>query len=187
MPATPRQFRFIAANCLFVSAVLLVPASAQITSSPSSLTFTSTYVGLSSHTKTITVKNAGKSSTTITAITSSCPEYKLAFGTTPATLAPGTTTAYSMLFAPDAAKTFDCDYTLTQESGSPLVVPLSGTGLASAAVVGVGPTSLSFPNQAQGTPSATQLVTISNTGTGSVILTGITITPPTFSATASSM
>jgi len=183
MPATPRQFRFIAANCLFVSAVLLVAASAQITSSPSSLTFTSTYVGLSSHTKTITVKNAGKSSTTITAITSSCPEYKLAFGTTPATLAPGTTTAYSMLFAPDAAKTFDCDYTLTQESGSPLVVPLSGTGLASAAVVGVGPTSLSFPNQAQGTPSATQLVTISNTGTGSVILTGITITPPTFSIT----
>ena len=74
MPATPRQFRFIAANCLFVSAVLLVAASAQITSSPSSLTFTSTYVGLSSHTKTITVKNAGKSSTTITAITSSCPE-----------------------------------------------------------------------------------------------------------------
>ncbi len=183
MPAVARRICFCFVNCVLVSALLLVAASAQITSTPSSLAFDDTYIGLSSHTKSISVKNTGTTTTTITAITSSCPEYQLASGATPATLKAGASTSFSMLFAPDAAKTFNCDYTLTQQTGSPLEVPLSGTGLASAAVVGVSPSLLSFVNQAQGTSSATQLITISNTGTGAVNLTGITITPPTFSVT----
>jgi len=85
-----------------------------------------------------------------------------------------------MIFVPDSAKTFDCTYTLTQQVGSPLAVPLTGIGLATKAVVSLSPTSLSFPNQSEGTASATQLVTISNTGTASIKLQGITITPPTF-------
>ncbi len=180
MLAVMRRVRLCLANCLLISVLLLVTAAAQITSSPSSLTFTSTYIGMSTTTKTITIKNAGTATTTLTAITSNCPEFKLASGQTPFTLAPGKTTTYSMYFAPDAAKTFHCDYTLTQQTGNPLQVPLNGTGLASQAVVSSSPTALSFPNQPEGTASATQLITISNTGTGAVKLQGITITPPTF-------
>jgi hypothetical protein len=178
-----RRIRLCCATRFLVSTLLLGAASAQITSTPSSLTFLNTYVGMSSLTKTITIKNTGTGSTTITAITSTCPEFKLASGTTPSTLAPGATTSFSMLFAPDSAKTFSCDYTLTQQTGSPLQVPLTGTGLASKAVVSTSPISLTFPNQTEGTASATQLITISNTGTASVKLQQITITPPTFSIT----
>lgn len=85
-----------------------------------------------------------------------------------------------MIFVPDSAKAFSCTYTLTQQVGSPLAVPLTGTGLATKAVVGVSPTSLSFPNQAEGTQSATQLVTISNSGTAAIKLQGITMSPKTF-------
>ena len=181
MPAAMRRIRSCFANCVLVCGLLLVAASAQITSTPSSLTFLNTYVGLSSLTKSITVKNTGTASTTITAITSTCPEFKLASGTTPSTLAPGATTSFSMLFAPDSVKTFNCDYTLTQQTGSPLQVPLTGTGLATKAVVSTSPVFLSFPNQPEGTASTTQLITISNTGTGSVKLQQIALTPPTFS------
>lgn len=181
MPAAVRRIRFCVANCFLVSGLLLVAASAQITSSPGSLAFANTYLGLVSPSKTITITNTGTASTTITAITSSCLEFQLASGQTPATLAAGKTTNFSMVFVPDSAKTFNCTYTLTQQVGSPLAVPLTGTGLASEAVVSVSPTSLSFPNQPEGTASATQLVTISNTGTAAVKLLGIAITPPTFS------
>ncbi len=180
MRGVMRRVVFCLANVLFTGGIFLLAASAQITSTPNSLTFASTYLGMSTTTKTITIKNTGTASTTITAIASNCPEFKLASGQTPFTLAPGKTTTYSMYFAPDAAKTFHCDYTLTQQTGNPLQVPLTGTGLLSQAVVSSSPTSLNFPDQPEGTGSGTQLITISNTGTGAVKLQGITITPPTF-------
>jgi Putative Ig domain len=187
IPAALRRILFCFACCFLVGRFLVTAASAQITSSPSSLTFAKTYVGMASPSKTITVTNTGTASATITAITSSCREFPLASGQTPATLAAKGTTTFSMIFVPDSAKTFNCTYTLTLQTGSPLVVPLTATGLASKAVVSVSPTSLSFPNQPEGTASATQLITISNTGTGPVILQGITITPPTFSVSGAKL
>ena len=187
MPAALRRFLFCFANCFLLGEFLLVAASAQITASPSSLAFANTYVGLVSGSKSITVTNTGTATTTVTAITSSCLEFQLASGQVPATLAPKATTTFSMVFVPDSAKTFSCTYTLTQQTGNPLSVPTSGKGLASKAVVSISPTSLSFPNQPEGTASATQLITISNTGSGPVILQGITITPPTFSVTGAKL
>jgi hypothetical protein len=168
---------------LLVSSFLILPAFAQLTSTPSSLSFSNTYIGLITASKSISVKNTGTSSVTINSITSSCPEFKLASGTTPITVAAGKTTAYSFYFAPQAAQLYSCDYTLVPSSGSNLVVPISGTGLSTKAVVSLSATSLSFLNQSVGTPSASQSVKVSNTGTGSIEITGITITPPTFSIT----
>ena len=180
MPAAMCRIRFTFVNCFFVSGLLLAAASAQITSTPSSLAFANTYLGMESASKSILVTNNGTATTTITAITSSCREFLLASGQVPATLAPRASTSFSTVFVPDSAKAFSCTYTLTQQVGSPLAVPLTGTGLATNAVVGVSPTSLSFPNQSEGTQSATQLLTISNTGTAAIKLEGITITPKTF-------
>jgi len=187
MPAGARRIHFCFASLVLVSGLFLATASAQLTASPASLSFTSTYVGLDTTTKGITVKNEGTTSTTITAITPSCPEFKLGFGATPVTLAPGKTTSYDFYFAPDAAQTFNCDYTVTTNGASNVVVPVSGTGLQSNALVSVSPTSLSFPNQAVGTNSAAQSITISNTGTGAVKLTAVTIVPPTFSYSTSGL
>lgn len=178
--AAPSRIGFCSAVCFLVSGLMVASAGAQLTANPSSLAFANTYVGLDTTTKNLNITNSGTATTTITAITSSCPEFKLAFGTTPVTVAPKKTTTFSMYFAPDSAKAFGCTYTLTQQTGAPLVVPMTGTGLQSNAVILTGPNSLSFPNQSEGTASATQSVTLTNEGTGAVKLTAITITPATF-------
>ena len=151
------------------------------------MSFTSTYVGLESATKNLSITNNGTASTILTAITSSCPEFKLASGTTPITLAARQTASFSMFFAPDSAKAFSCTYTVTQQTGSPLSVPFTATGLGTKAVVSLIPTSLSFPNQPEGTTSVTQTITISNTGTAAIKVVGITITSPTFLLTPVSL
>jgi len=165
---------------LLVSFVFTVAAFAQLTSTPSSLSFSNTYIGLKSTSKNITVKNTGTTSVTINSITSSCPEFKLASGTVPATLAAGKTTSYSMLFAPDKAQAFSCNYTAAASGASNLVIPMTGTGLSSKGAISVSPTSINFPNQQVGSKSATQTITLTNTGTASVNLTGITTVPPSF-------
>jgi hypothetical protein len=169
--------------CLLVGSLLILPAFGQLTSTPTSLSFSNTYIGLITASKSISVKNTGTTSVTINSITSSCPEFKLASGTTPTTLAAGKATSYSFYFAPQAAQLYSCDYTLVPSTGSNLVVPISGTGLSTKAVVGLSTTSLSFPNQSVGTPSASQSVKVSNTGTASIEITAITIAPSTFSIT----
>ena len=179
MPAVMRNLTSLLVR-LFVGSLLILPAFAQLTSTPSSEAFSNTYIGMFSTSKSISVKNTGTTSVTINSITSSCPEFKLSSGTTPTTLAAGKTTSYSFYFAPQAAQLYSCNYTLVPSSGSNLVVPLTGTGLASAAIVGLSTTSLTFNNQPVGTPSASQSVKVSNTGTASIEITGITITPPDF-------
>src|SRR5579863_1399393 len=182
MPAVMRSLTCILVR-FFVGSLLILPAFAQLTSTPSSLSFSNTYIGLITASKSISVKNTGTSSVTINSITSSCPEFKLASGTTPITVAAGKTTSYSFYFAPLAAQLYSCTYTLVPSIGSNLVVAISGTGVSTKAVASLSTTSLSFPNQSVGTPSASQSVKVSNTGTVSVEITGITITPPTFSIT----
>ena len=170
------------ATCLLVSGILTLTASAQLTSTPSSLSYGSVYLGTQSTAKSVTIKNTGTASVTINSISSSCPEYKLASGTTPFTLAAGKTTSYSMVLVPDVAQAFNCNETLAASGASNLVVPLTGTGLKSGANVTLSTTSLSFPNQKQGTSSANQSIVLTNTGTVSVKINTISVTPGPFSA-----
>jgi hypothetical protein len=180
MPAVMRTLSSLAIR-LLVGGLFILPAFAQLTSTPSSLSFSNTYIGLNTASKSVSVKNTGTSSVTINSVTSSCSEFKLASGTTPQTLAAGAATSYSFYFAPLAAQLYSCNYTLVPSSGSNLVVPLTGTGLSTKAIVGLSATSLTFTNQSVGKVSATQSVKISNTGTAGINVTGITITPATFS------
>lgn len=180
MPAVMRNVRNLVV-CFLAGSFLILPAYAQLTATPSSVAFSNTYIGLNSVSKSISVKNTGTSSVTINSITSSCSQFKLASGTTPTTLAAGASTSYSFYFAPLAAQLYSCNYTLVPSSGSNLVVPLTGTGLSTKAIVGLSTSSLTFVNQSVGKVSATQSVKISNTGTAGINVTGITVTPPTFS------
>jgi len=182
LTATRRTLcRFV--NCLLVAGLLTLSASAQLTSTPSTLAYGNVYLGTQSTAKSITIKNTGTASVTINSISSSCPEYKLSSGTTPITLAAGKTTSYSLVLVPDLAQAFNCNETLAATGASNLVVPLTGTGLKSGAIVTVSSTSLSFPNQKQGSTSVSQSVIISNTGTVAVKLQTVNTTPGTFSAT----
>lgn len=171
-------FRF--AICLLAGGFFALSASAQLSSTPSSVSFGTDYVGMVSTSKSVNIKNTGTSSVTITSISSSCHEYHLSAGTTPITLTAGQVTSFSFVFAPDAVQAFDCNYTLTATGASNLVIPLTGTGAQTKAVIGLSATSLSFPNQKLGSNSASQFVTISNTGTAAIQINTIYSAPLDF-------
>jgi hypothetical protein len=58
---------------------------------------------------------------------------------------------------------------------SPTSVGLSGAGIAATLTLGINPTSLSFGNVTTGTASATQNVTITNTGNANVTISQMTV------------
>jgi hypothetical protein len=182
---TPRRtltcFATCLLTCLLMTGILAVTASAQLTATPSTLSYGTIYLGTQSVAKSTTIKNTGTTSVTITAISSSCKEYKLASGTTPITLAAGKTTSFSMVLVPDVAQAFNCNETLTATGASNLVVPLTGTGLKSGANVTLSTNSLTFPNQKQGTASANQSIVLTNTGNVAVKINTLSVTPGPFS------
>jgi len=171
-----------AASCLLAITILSFPAFAQeISSTPSSLTFTNTYVGKASGNKTLTITNLTSGQIVISTVSFSCPGFGLASGLAPFTL--GTVqkiTHYSIFFQPTAAQAYNCNFVITMKDGFVLNVPLTATGLATTATATVSPTSLTFANQTVGVPSAPQTVTITNTGTQSVKLNAITPVPSSF-------
>ena len=182
MRASMCSFLSRATSCFLALAVLTFPAFAQeISSTPTSLTFTNTYVGKASGNKTLTITNLTSGQIVISTVSFSCPGFGLASGLAPFTL--GTVqkiTHYSIFFQPTAAQGYNCNFVITMRDGFVLNVPLTGTGLSTTATASVSPTSLTFANQTVGVPSAPQTVTITNTGTQSVKLNAITPVPSSF-------
>ncbi len=175
-----------------VSCILLVLGSAvsvfgqttDISSTPSSLAFGTVYVGKTSNSKALTINNLTKSGQiVINSVSFSCAGYGLASGLAPFTL--GQTqkiTHYSIFFQPTAAQSYNCNFVLSLNDGTSLNVPLSGTGQTTSAVASVSPSTLTFSNQAVGSSSAGQTVTITNSGSSNLTLNAITLSPTSFTS-----
>ena len=175
--------RSAAVLAFLLSLVAVLPAIGQeITSTPSSLTFSNTYVGKVTGSKVLTITNVKSSgSVIINTIGFSCPGYGISSGVAPTSLfKPGDITHYSIFFQPNAAGSFNCNFIITLSDLTVLNVPLTGTGLTSTATVSISPTSLTFANQHVGSTSAAQTFTITNTGTSSINLNAINISPADF-------
>ncbi len=175
-----QRTRAVAIVGFLLSLVAVLPAIGQeISSSPSSLSFANTYVGKVTGAKVLTITNIKSSGAAIiNTVGFSCPGYGISSGVAPTSLGkPGTITHYSIFFQPLAAQAYDCNFIITLSDSTVLNVPLTGTGLASTATVSISPTSLNFANQAVGSTSAAQTFTITNTGTSSINLNTITISP----------
>src|SRR5260370_810004 len=156
----------VAVLCLLVCALATAAVAQDVSSSPTSLSFGNTYVGLQSGSKTLTISNLLSTDAIIASVGFSCPEYGLASGVAPFTLTvgqPNPITHYSIFFQPDSAAAFNCNFVISMWDGTNVDVPLTGTGLTTTAVASVSPTSLSFPNQAVGSTSAPQPLTPTNT------------------------
>ena len=169
--------------CFLLCAVAASMIGQDVSSSPASLSFNNTYVGLASGSKTLTISNLLNTDAIIASVGFSCPEYGLASGVAPFTLTvgqPNPITHYSVFFQPDSATTFNCNFVISMWDGTNVNVPLSGTGLTTTAVASVSPGSLSFPNQKVGSTSAPQTVTVTNSGGSTVNVTAITLSPPSF-------
>src|SRR5439155_913095 len=88
------------------------------------------------------------------------------------TLAASASCAISVYFAPKALGTWTGQMLVYDSaSGSPQSVQLTGTGTSP--VAALSPTSLSFTNQALGTTSAPQPVTLTNTGSATLTIWSI--------------
>jgi hypothetical protein len=139
--------------------------------SPTSLTFPTQLVGTTSKAQTVTLSNTGLGILKITKGAIKGP-----FGETTncgATVNPGNSCTISVTFKPTTIGTVSGSISITDNApSSPQTISLQGTGTD----VQLGPVSLNFGNQTVGTTSARKIITLTNKGTGSLSISGITIT-----------
>ena len=163
--------------CSFIGAV---PATAQTyTVTPSSIVLKNVTVGTIGLAYAITVKNTGTTPVVVNSFSVSPSEFQYFYGWAPITLGPNALINYSLRFAPDAAQTFNGQFVLNiQGTPNPVIVPLTGTGVATAAKASISPGSLTLAGTAVGQSSASQVVTIKNVGTQGTTVNSVTIDAP---------
>lgn len=188
MKSSTRRVLMVTVSCTLLLGLATLSGFAQttdISSSPTSLTFPNTYVGLQSGAKVLTITNLTGGGLTITSIGFTCAGFGIASGIAPFSFgATQSITHYSIFFQPTVAQTYNCDFVINLNDGTYLDVPLTGTSLTCGGVASVSTSALNFPNQTVGTSSAGQNVTITNTGTTALNLTNITLAPLSFSTSA---
>lgn len=152
------------------------------TLTPASLTFASTTVGVTTAAQTVTLKNTSASLTLtidtngITFTGSDPTSFTQTATTCGTTLAAGASCTISVAFKPQAAGPLSANLAVADNAaGSPQLVTLSGTGVASGPTVTL--TGITFGNQTEGVTSAAKTATLTNTSTStSLSITSITIT-----------
>jgi len=141
--------------------------------SPSQLTFGSVPVGTSSAANSATLSNNGRSKVTISGVTLTGDFAQT--NTCGTSLAAGASCTISVKFSPTATGVRSGTLSIADSAtGSPQRVTLSGTGIAPAA--SASPNALSFGSQLLSTTSAASVVTLSNAGTASLTISGVTVT-----------
>ena len=155
----------------------------QISVIPSSVAFGNVITGVT-NTQTITVKNPGSATLTVSQASLAGTGYGLSGLTTPLSIAPGGSAFFNVGFSPASAGTFSGSVTLTSNAPtSPLTVSLSGTGAAASYQLSASPTALSFGSLTTGTSTA-QTVTLTNSGNSSVSVSQVTESGTGFSLSA---
>jgi len=161
----------------FVWSLLAACAHAQsFTVSPTSISFANQQIGSTSNPQAVTVTNSGTTSVTISAAAASPSEFVLVAGGA-ITLAPGAHTNYGVTFAPDEAQTFNGNLTLTISGSTPVLVPLTGSGVQNLSVT---PISENFGAITVGQSSNGVLFQVTNIGTNAIRLASTAVAPSEF-------
>ena len=166
---------------LAISGLLVraVPAYAGTSASvlPTGLSYNPQKAGTVSGAQTFSVYNIGTTNITVTAITTSVSQFVVSPGTLPLTIAPAKWANFTVTFNPTTAKAYSGQVTVTITGLPSQKVTLNGTGTSTTAIATLSSHSLTFGSQPLGT-TTTQALTVSNTGTTSFKLTGVTLTYP---------
>ena len=142
---------------------------------PASLSFGNVVVG-SNLSQSLIISNTGNATLTITQINVTGATFNATGYTLPLSVNAGQQTTITVAFLPGAVGTVSGSVSIVSNAPtSPTSVTLSGTGIAATLILGISPTSLSFGNVLTGTTSATQNVTITNTGNSNVTISQITV------------
>jgi hypothetical protein len=159
----------------------VAPGQPTISVNPTSVSFGSVTVG-APNSQTILVQNNGTGTLTISQATASGTGFSISGLTTPATIASGGSTTFSVAFAPTVGGAVSGSVLLTSNAaGSPLTIPLSGTGVVPTFLLGASTSSVAFGSVAVGSNSS-QGVTLTNNGNSTVTIGTVTATGTGFSA-----
>ncbi len=146
----------------------------QVALSATSLTFAGQDIGTTSAAQTVSLSNPGSTDLYVDQIaatgdfaqTSTCGQV----------VGPGASCTISVSFTPTIAGTRTGSlYIRDNAAGSPRLISLTGTATGTGPVVVLSPDRLTFGTQGVGTTSAPQAVTLSNTGNGSLTISGIAV------------
>ena len=157
------------------------PAAAVVLT-PLTLSFPATLVNQTAAAQIITVANTGANPATLSA-PSVTGDFTIAASTCGATLASQTACSLSISFTPTTGGTRTGVLTVTDSAGTQ-TAQLSGTGNGPATDT-LTPSALSFAQQAIGTNSATQQITLTNAGDVALTLIAASVSPGDFTATNS--
>lgn len=161
------------------AAIAVTVGSSSVTLSPISLTFASQNVGLASASQTVTLSNKGTAPLSIASISLSGASPG-DFGQTnacPTSLPVNASCSVSVTFKPTATGSRTASLSLADNAtGSPQTVPLSGTGAAAGAPkVTVSPALLSFAGTSVGTATASQSLSVTNSGTAALAIASVSM------------
>jgi hypothetical protein len=164
-------------------------AATPVSFSPTSLTFSAQNVGVTSAAQTVTVTNGGAANLSISTVsiggTNASSFAKSADTCSGVAVTPNNTCTVSVTFTPSATGSLSASLNFTDNAaGSPQTVALSGTGTTP--LVGLSAPSLNFGNQPLSTTSAAQVETVTNSGTGNLSISTVTIGGPNASDFAKS-
>jgi hypothetical protein len=146
---------------------------------PAAVNFGNQPSGTTSGSQPITVTNTGGAALHVSAVsvTGTNPaEFTQTSNCAGTTLAPGAACTANVAFAPTTSAARSANLSITSDApASPHTVALSGTGTPPAPAVAFSPTSLAFGNQTTGTRSATQSITVRNTGNANLNVTNVAL------------
>lgn len=149
--------------------------------STSVLNFGSTLVGASAS-QALGITNTGAAPLHISKITAAGVAFVLTPVSLPATVAIGQQFSLTITFHPTAAGPASGSISIMSDaSGTPTIVNLAGTGTTPTSSLSVTPPKLSFGDIETGTTSASQSVTIANSGGSSVTISKISASGSGFS------
>jgi hypothetical protein len=173
-----------AANSPLSISLAGVGVQPQISVVPGSVSFGTVTVG-QTNSQTITLSNPGTANLTVTQSAGPGTGFGLTGLAFPLTLAPGKSTTFTVSFTPTSGTNSSSSLTLVSNApNSPTTIPLSGTGLAPVLQLTPSTTSLSFGSQALNA-SATQSVTLTNTGNAAVSISQVNVTGTGFTLSGS--
>jgi len=155
--------------------------------SSTSINFGNGAVG-STSSQVLVITNIGTATLSVTQVN---PSGSSAFSTSgfslPLNVNAGQQATITVAFLPTSVGTVSGNISIVSNAPtSPTSVGLSGTGIAATLTLGISPTTLSFGNVTTGTSSATQNVTITNTGNSNVSISQITFSGAGYSMTGGS-
>ena len=171
--------------CLFGAFLLvfglLLPTRAQavdVQLSTSTINFGSVNVNSSSSVVTVTMTNPNSRWATITNIASNSPEFIVGVKL-PVSMSPHSSATFTVVFRPTAAQSYSGTITISDfRNEAPEHISVSGTGISSRAatqsLLSLSASSLAFGSLGLGS-SSTHSVSFTNTGRGSITISGVAV------------